>query len=373
MIQPGYRERQDAQVALQARQQIEHSAQKERERQMAGVRGRPAAHDKKAVDLLEALAFIGVAGTKDIAPYNSHVRFINGWAIMSDGQVSAGFPVKGVDDLNCCPQLKQLKLALQKCGKTLSITQLETGKLALKGDVTAFKVPCLPLADMPDLEWDDPIAPCNDSLKASFLACGVLSDENATDFIEASIHMAAYVCSATDRKAAMQVAHENNLPPVTLPKIFTNAVARMKQAIVAFGWTQDRSITLHFEGGAWLKTLVYADKWPIESVNTMLNVATSCVEMPKELLEAIQVTSDFSDSDVVLLKDGQVQTHLTDNEGAQYEVKFNGCDKQVNAYYFKVLGPYIARLDTTTYRDRMFFDGPNCRGVMTTFINAMEA
>lgn len=340
---------------------------------MAGSRGRPAAHDKKAVDLLDALAFISVAGTKDVSAYNSHVRFINGWAIMSDGQVSAGFPVKGVDDLDCCPQLKQLKIALNKCGKTLSITQLETGKLSIKGDVTNFKVACLPNDQMPDLEWDDPIAPCDDSLKTAFYACGVLTDENATEVIEASIHMQAYICSATDKKSIIQFAHQNNLPPVVLPKIFTNAVAKMKQPLVAFGWTQDRSITLHFEGGAWLKTLVYADPWPIDSINNIMSAATSCIEMPKELLDAIAVTSEFAGHEVILLKDGVVQTHLSDNEGAQYEIKFNGCDKQVNADHFKALGPYIHKIDTTTYRDRVFFESAGCRGVMTTFVNAMEA
>lgn len=340
---------------------------------MAGSRGRPAAHDKKAVDLLDALAFISVAGTKDIAAYNSHVRFINGWAIMSDGQVSAGFPVKGVDDLDCCPQLKQLKIALSKCGKTLSITQLETGKLSIKGDVTNFKVPCLPNDKMPDLEWDDMIVLCDDSLKAAFAACGVLTDENATDVIEASVHMQAYVCSATDKKSAIQYQHSNNLPPVVLPKLFTKAVEKVKQPLTGFGWTEGRSITLHFQGGAWIKTLVYIDPWPIESVNRILDVASSAVEIPKELIEAVAVTSEFSNTDVVLLRDGVVQTHLTDETGAQYEVKFNGNNKQVSEWHFKALGPYIYTLDTTTYPDRMLFFSEKCRGVITCFVNAMEA
>lgn len=343
---------------------------------MASGKGRPKKLEENAQDLLDAITFISVAGTKDISPFNSHVQFTNGWAIMSDGQISAGYPIS-IDTLDCCPHYKKLKVALAKVGKSLAMTQ-NASSLSIKGDTIRAVVPCLPKDQMPELEWDDAIANCNDTLKEAFKVCGILTDENATDVIEASICMQAYVCSATDRKAIIQKQHDNSLPTVILPKIFTNAVGKTKLPIVGFGWTEGRSITLHFEGGAWIKTLVYVDPWPIESLSPILDRQSSATPINPGLLEAIATVATFKKDDdahnIIVLKDGIIQSNLSAEIGAQVDLQgFEGRDKQVNPEQFKAIGSFITHIDTTSYPDVVFFFGDKMRGVMSCYINSLES
>lgn len=339
---------------------------------MAG-KGRPKKVDENAVALLEALTFVQVAGSKKQAAYNEHVQFLNGWAIMSDGQISAGHPIK--EELNASPHFAKLKFALNKVGKSLAITQLETNRLSIKGELSRFVVPCM--LDYPDVDWDDQVYPADDSLKTAFAKCGLLTDENATDYISASLYVQPYICSATDRKALIQVKHTVNFPPVALPKIFTQAVAKSKMSIVGFGYTENHSITIFFENGAWIKTLVYVDPWPIENFSQVLDTPSNYVEdMPKELEPAIEIVAKFKEDEennnIVLLGNNTVQSHISDEVGAQSLVIFNGQGKQVNADHFKSIGMLITQLDVQSYPAKIMFFGDNMRGAMVCYINALQ-
>lgn len=338
------------------------------------ARGRPPKIDPGASDLIDALNFVGIAGTKKIAAYNEHIQFLNHWAIMSDGQISAGHPVKV--DLNCCPHFSRLKLALAKIGKSLALTQVDGKRLSVKGEDARFVVPCM--IDFPDLDWDDQAYPCNDTLKDAFMKCGLLCDENATEYVEASLYMQAYICSATDTKCMLQVQHDNNVPPLALPKIFTQAVAKQKLAIVGFGYTEGHSFTIYFENGAWIKTLIYADPWPIDGFSKALDVPFTLVKPPAKLFEAIEVVAKFKDDDkeennnILLIGDGVVQSHISDEVGAQYEVDFDGDNKQINADHFKSIGILISDIDVKTYPSKILFFGARLRGAFVCYVNALK-
>src|SRR3990167_388351 len=218
----------------------------------------------QASQLAEALAFVSVAGTKDDAPYKEHVILNNRVAIASDGQLTAGFPI--TEELACCPHLELLKSAIAKSGKTLAITELESGGLSIKGDKLRAVVPCIPFTALPDyavLAPDQNIAPIDDRLKQAFSVCGVLVSEAAPEFIKASMLLEANQCTATNRATLIQYWHGVNLPPsLVVPKIFASAVCKQKSKLVGFGWTEGRSITFHFENGGWIKTLLYLDAYP---------------------------------------------------------------------------------------------------------------
>src|SRR5262249_1445820 len=133
----------------------------------------------QAEQLLEALQFVSVAGTKDDCQYKEHVVLNNKFAVCYDGVLTAGYPI--VEGLECCPHLGLLRAGIRKCGQSLVIAELESGALSIKGDKLRAIVPCLPFTEMPDLRFvtpDPSIAAISDALKEAMSVCGVTVSES---------------------------------------------------------------------------------------------------------------------------------------------------------------------------------------------------
>ena len=211
--------------------------------------------------LADALTFITGGGTKDFQPYMQHVNLQNNYAVMSDGMISSGYPIE--EELNCIPNYELLLKALKKCGKSLNITELDSGRLSIKGEGLRAIIPCLDPQEWPEIAPDAPLAVIDDRIKHGFAMVAGLADENSDRVVTASLLLEANTVTATDSFSIMQFWHGIDLPPnLIIPKIFANAVIKSKYPITAFGWTFDRSITFYFEGGMWIKTQLYEDKWP---------------------------------------------------------------------------------------------------------------
>lgn len=321
------------------------------------ARGRKPALAKEADALIKALAFASVASNND----HEHCIFESKTVLMSNGQLFAGHPVD--EELECNPHLGKLLSALKKCGKTLSLAQLDSGRLSVKGDKLRVLVPCVSDDAMFDVEPDVKIAPATDELKKAFKVCSVLADEKGHTVIEASLLLENGLCTATDRHVMIQYWHGVSLPPnLVIPKSYADAVVKTESPIVGFGYTFERSMTLWFENGSWLKTLLYADKWP--DVNAILDRPSSPVEVLPGLLKGIHDVAEFSDGTVYLVEN-EVRSHITAEEGAQYEVPgLQNLNKCYNSEYFNWVAPYITTLDLTTYPDRAVFFGEHLRGVI---------
>jgi len=338
------------------------------------ARGRQPAHAKEAQKLQDALAFISVAGTKKVRPTDTHCMLRENWALMTDGQLYAGYPIE--ENINCCPQFEQLKAAVKKCGKTLSVTVLDSGRLSMKGDKLRALIPCFSFEDMPDIDPDPMIAPASDELKKAFEVCGVLADENGASVLEASLMLENCVCTSTDRKAMLQYWHGVGLPPVPLivPKIFTAAVAKQKEELVGIGYSPDHSITFHFKNGAWIKTLLYADKWPVENVYNILNRQANPSAVPEDFIKGVEAISDFSElGDIFLVEDG-IQSHKSAEQGAQYEVKGIIAGKHIRAKNILQLKDVIQTWDYQSYDNQVMFFGADgkARGTFTTCFPEIE-
>lgn len=331
----------------------------ERKVQMAAPRrGRPA-KPTQASQLLEALEFVGV-GTNDNEDYQNFVRLSGNMAIASNGQVSAGHPI--AEELTLCPRLDRLKSALTKCGKSLVISETPSYQLSVKGDKLRALVPCMQAADLPPVAPDAPIAVIGDGLKEAFRVCGTLASEAGKRVIEASLLLEANTCTGTDGYRIMQYWHGINLPPgMVIPKVFAAGIAKQTKPITGFGfsWSNEpgkiSSVTIWFEGGAWIKTQCYQDSWP--DISGLLNVASYPVDCPKELFEGIDAVSSFNDDSFVTFGDGKVMSHDNDAIGAIYEVAGLQAGKKFNGKLIKALAPFVKTIDLTTYPDKAYFFG----------------
>lgn len=336
---------------------------------VAGTKNKP----KIAKQLSEALAFVSVAGTKDDVVYKQHVMLNNRFAIMSDGQITAGYPI--TEELECCPKLDLLIAAINKCGDTLVITELENGSLALKGDNPRFVVPCLPFTEMleADVIAPDPsIAVIDDRIKTAFGVCGVIINERGDRMIETALLLEANVCTGTNGHVLMQYWHGIDLPPnLVVPKIFAAAVCKMKAELVGFGFTPGHSVTLHFKDGSWLKTLLYTDKYP--DVSTIINRETKASPVPPGMFDAISSVAEFNKDGHAILEKGLIRSSFGDNDvGAQYDIAGLDVEKVFAGKLTKLIAPFVTSIDLTTEDDRAFFFGDSMRGVIMCILSTAE-
>lgn len=329
------------------------------------ARGRKKADNTQALKLAEALTFISVAN-RDTGegPWQKHVVFGGNMVKAFDGLIYAGHPIE--EDLACCPHGAQLRTAIKKCGAALNVSLLETGRLSVKGDSFRALVPCMSAGDMPDMEPDPQVAAIDNRLKVALGAVGVLINEAETEVVKAAALLQANTALATDKAAALEVWHGIDLPPsLVIPKLFIQAIVKQAKDLSGFGWSYEqvegawraRSITFWFDDGAWIKTLCYADPYPAETLQGILNVQSFPVDVPPKLIEGIEAVKTFNETETVVFMENKVQSHFSEATGAQYDVPGLPPGKQFDADKFEKLAPYMAKVDLTTFGDRAFFFG----------------
>lgn len=323
----------------------------------------------QAAALIEAINFVKIAAKdQELLKGSDHVRLLHKTAVCSNGQLSAGHPIN--EELTTCPHLGQLLTALMRCGKTLALTETDAGRLSVKGEKLRVLVPCLPAEDLPDVRPDNFIVGIDDRVKEALACCVVLSSENGERLIEASVLLGNGDCVGTNGAAMLNFWHGNELPPaMVLPSAFAKAVANTKQALKGFGASWDgfgklSSVTFYFEGGAWLKTQTYADEWP--DIAGLFNTQVYYAPTPAGFLEAIEAVGNFEDEGDVYFMDGAMQSSLSADVGAQYEVPGLQGGKLSNSGLWKKVGPWVAGVDLTSHMDRTHFISENglVRGIV---------
>lgn len=337
-------------------------------------RGRPRGASNKstqAAQLQEALAFVECA-VNDTMPYGDFVSLVGNMAVVHSGQMSAGHPI--VEELTLTPHLGKLKAALARCGKTLVITETENGQLSIKGDKLRAVVPChaepIPenSADIQALEGDF------GALKEAFKVCGTLASEQGERLVEASLLVSPNTCTGTNGSAMLQYWHGLNVPPGTvISKLFAASVAKQSKRITGLGaqWDSElgfaRSLTVWFEGGAWIKTQCFNDRWP--EIDKLLEGGPNKVDVPPTLFDAIEAVLPFCEGKTtksILFKNDFVQTHNDANVGAQFEVPGLLGGKCFDGKLMSQIAPWVKRIDLTSDATRAFFvsDSAPVRGVI---------
>ena len=160
--------------------------------------------------------------------------------------------------------------------------------------------------------------------------------------------------------------HGLDLPPnVPLPKEFVKALASHKKNLTGFGFS-NCSATFYFEDGCWLRTQLYATKWP--DVSQILNIEGNMWSIDANFFKALDAVAPFSEDGNVYFDTGLLMSD-PDNQGASYEC--SGLPKGViyPIKQLKMMQPYVKKIDFNAkgIHDNSYclkFEGDFCRGVI---------
>ena len=327
----------------------------------AAKRGRkPKAVESSALNLVEGLKFVSIAQKEKGEPRQTHCVLQNGWVVASDGAISAGCKID--DDIAAAPHTRRMIAALQKATGSISIAQLATGRLSIKGGKFSSLIPCLDIVDMPEVNPDPQIALLTNEIKRGFMACLALANENATEPFKAGVLLQANTCVGTNGHALIEYWHGIDLPPgLMIPKASANAVAHCAKNLVGFGFT-DRSVTFHFEDLSFIKTQLFNDRFP--DYNAFLNKDCNPWPVPEDFFTGVETLEEFSDNGLLYFDNNLMKSDRDDSEAATYQVEGLTGGMGFNSKYLKAVKAEFKKAAFDPVAQEVLFFGEVSRGII---------
>ncbi len=334
---------------------------------MAGTKRNPRkAKSQSASKLAEALNFVSYASS-DNAPYAEHARIAGNWIVATNGYLAAGHPVE--EDFAICPHIGRMVDGLNKAGATLAITVRDNGTIMLSGDKLRAVVPCLPGDQIPPIFPDPNCAAIDDKLKEGFAKLLPLLKIEGERTLEITILLRNNSMFACNGNVIFEYWHGTDLPPwgMAIPKHFVDAIAKQSKKLTGFGFS-DKSITIYFEDGAWMKTQLYRNDWP--DVDALFNVQAFPGAVPEGLFEAVRAIENFSEDGGVHFHDDKLKSSYDSYGeegpiyGATYDVPGLQAGHSFTAKLLRLIEPVCNTIDYTTVDDRALFEGDMLRGVI---------
>lgn len=343
---------------------------------MASPRKKKAEANGVTAKLIEAFEFVSAAYKEKKADgsgsnphlFQQYCRIVNHQVIAFDGVIALGHPID--EDIAICPHLGKLLAAVKKAGTTLSLTELDSGRLSMKGDNLRVIIPCIDGQSIPAIMPDLPCGTMNEEIINGFAAVNPLLKEGDANirWIETAALLRANTIFATNGHVAFEYWHGVDLPPgLAVPKVTVAALAKTKKKLTRFGFGPS-SVTFYFEDGAWLRSQLFNETFP--DVDRLMNSAFGdrgpgdLREPPAALFEGCATVAPFADTHAIYLGPGVVKSHPADGVGADYPVDGLTGYAVVNSDYMKLIAPHAKGLDLHANEQQVIFFGDRIRGVL---------
>lgn len=330
---------------------------------------RPKKAQAEETGLLTALKFVQLAQQEIGTVYQTHCRFtiINEqhYVVAFDGVLAAGHPVQ--EEMPICPHTYRLVNALERSSGAMSLTALDTKQLAIKSDKFRALVSCIGDGDLTYAWPDPPQWPLNDDFKKAADIAGIFNTEGGQTVMAASIVTRDYSLIGTNGTVVIEAWHGVPTPPgLIIPMSFVKALMKIGKPIQRFGFC-DTSLTVHFEGGAWLKTQLYQERYPNVDRVLVYTETAKPIPLAKEIIEGIKAVQPFAESPEIWLGGGKVRSHKEDNAGATYDAKSAIFDISLNSKHVLALAEIITQIDFTGNDQVIPFFGEKVRGALAKY------
>lgn len=323
---------------------------------------------KTAETLAKALTFVSAGIEEGGDTYKAHARIVNGYIVTFNGQLCVGHPIQENELAMVCPHIPTLISAINKSGKSLSMTVNDKGHLSITGENIRAIVPCVPPDQMPSIMPDVKIAELSDTIKEGFKALLPLCGEDGEQAIDYSILLRANSMVATNRSVMFEYWHGIDLPPgLAILKGAAKAIAAVPEKLEGFGWTAGRRVTFWFEGGAFIQSALCGQEWP--DVDKVFNSVVGTPEdLPPGFFEGIEAVASFSKDGAVHFDNDKVRSgYASYGEdgpvyGATYDVPGMVARHVFSARDLKLVKPVCAKIDYWSDENKALFYGPVANG-----------
>lgn len=293
----------------------------------------------------------------------THCRLANGYVVAFNGVLAMGHPID--EELNVCPQTYRLIDALKRCKETLSVTQLDNEQLVIKSGGFRAVIPCVNQSTLVHTAPDPSVGEITDTVKEGFALLNPIVSGSGDTTVEASLLLQNNSMVATNRHVLVEFWHGVNLPDnIAIPKATILAVLKIPYKMVGVG-VSDRTVTFHYEGGAWMKTQLYGEKWP--EIGRILENGdyTRATDVAPALFDAVDAVSSFSPDGAIHIREGNVCSHRDENVGATYEIQGVPSGLGFGFAHLNLIKNLATTIDMVGADGVTYFFGDRVRGALT--------
>ncbi len=313
--------------------------------------------------LLEALKFVrGSVAKKDLVPELTHFRIENGTVRGYNGVIGLCSPV--MLDIACNPKAEPLIKAISNCTETVSMSMTPTGRLSIKSGKFKALIDCVE-GETPHAtpEGEHVVIDGVELLKACKTLSAFIGDDASRDWSN-GILLQDSSAFATNNVIAVEYWIGTVFPhPVNLPLLAVKEILRIDEAPIG-AQLASNSLTLHYEGGRWLRTQLSSTDWP--NITGLLDANMSeVVPLDQDFFTGLEAIKPFVDKvGRVFFMQGAITTDTAPEIGATYELSDFNYDGIYNISMLLKLAGKVTHIDFSRFPKPCPFTGERMRGVI---------
>lgn len=327
---------------------------------------------QESSELFNAIEFCSLANNSspDLA-YTEHccLSAETGTVYMSDGIVSCGCicPL----EITANPHVNKLFSALKRMKHGHSLTLLDNKHLTIKSGRLKAVIPTIEY--VADKLYPDRVIHSEniDAFLWALKTASIVTKDKADRLIHASVLGYQNSCYGTDNILLIECWHGLNLQQeLTVPKTFITAIDKIKKKPTGLGYS-DKSLTIWFEDNSWMRTQMYDNCWPLNSINNIFKLKADYSPIPEGLQEGLDSLIPFLENDnSIILSNNMIYVKSLENIRSTYELdNLNVNDLKVNCKLMKLVAEHATEWDTQSQADRyVMFVGKSLRGMLCLMV-----
>ena len=314
--------------------------------------------------MLDALNFVkGAVAKKDYVPELSHFQIKHGRVTGFNGQMTLSSPIDL--DIQANPKAMPFVKAVNACHEQIAIHITKAGRLAIKSGKFKAYIECLP--DDGIVEFGAPDGEditVGENFVAALKTLGPFQGQDASRPWAHGIMFKGQSAYATNNICMVEYWHGHQFPfAVNIPKNAIVELLRIKQDPIRVQLTE-RSVTFHFEGDRWLRTVLLADNWP-DIAGRIFDKPADPQPVPDEVFETLDELKPFLDDTArVFFKDGVISTSEHDETGSSVDTAGIVHGPCFHHSQLVLLRECAEKIDFTSYPAPCKFTGDRVRGVV---------
>jgi DNA polymerase III sliding clamp (beta) subunit (PCNA family) len=304
--------------------------------------------------MLAELRFVqGSVAKKDFLPALTHFVIEEGTVRGFNGMLALCSPIPF--DIACKPKADMLVRAIANCEETVSLSMTPAGRLNIKSGRFKALIDCAQ-GETPHVQPEGTITEINGArLLEAMKALEPFVGDDATRPWSNGVLLRGQSAYATNNVALVEYWLQTDFPVVVnIPRAAVKEIVRIKE-VPLHAQLDERSFTLHYSGGRWIRTQLLDTVWP--DLKRILDVASIQEAIQPELFTGLCSVKPFVDKfGRIYFRDGAIHTHDNESEGSSFELE--GATQGVfNVEILQLLEGVADTIDWSTYPKPCVFYG----------------
>jgi DNA polymerase III sliding clamp (beta) subunit (PCNA family) len=310
--------------------------------------------------MLKVLKFCqGAISKKDFVPYLCHFAIKNGQVTAYNGVICLSSPIP--INIDCKPRADLLIKAIGNCSETIALSLTDTGRLKVQsGKFKAF-IECI---DEVTPEFKPEGIPINLDgellIKALTKLYKFIGDDASRPWANGVLISNGSACATNNVCIIEHWLGFKPDNPINIPKEAIREILRIGDIPESI-MIADRSITLLYSNGKWIKSQLLDCGWP--DLGKILNVDHNAKAIDKELFDGLEALKPFKDKlGRIYFTEGVMSTSDDLSTSANYEVSSIDFEAIYNFDMLSLLDDTVTLIDW--HNSPALFFGSGLRGAI---------